>query len=260
MGWKPRTHGADTYHHIYAWGNDRHPVFRKPVHHQKYLFLISKHAKSFKISVVAYALMEWHVHLFIYDKLDTISDFIMKLHGEYAQYFNRTANRVGHVFGERFNNKVVNANVYGIWLSRYIHRQAVEAKVVQRPRDYPWTSYHCYLGLEKSTFLKPDVVLAQFGDKKGRCRNYEKFVLSDNDGPVDWSKRTFTLRAGEELIEFVGKEMAIDRSILLHPQGMHERQIRHEAIRTLAAKYGYTGAEIAKSLKLSRVAVARILS
>jgi REP element-mobilizing transposase RayT len=253
-------HGADTYHHIYAWGNDRHPVFKRPVHFQKYLVLLAENSKSFKISVIAYALMDWHVHLFVYDRLDSISDFVMKLHGEYAKYFNRNANRTGHVFGERFNNKVINANAYGIWLSRYIHRQALEATLVQNPRDYPWTSYRCYLGMERNTFLKPDIVLNQFGDKEAVRLNYEEFVLSDNVGPVDWTKRTFTLRAGEELIEFVGKEMAIDRSILLYPQGVRERQMRRTVIRTLAVKYGYKSAAIASSLRLSRAAVGKILS
>ena len=204
--------------------------------------------------------MEWHVHLFIYDKLDTLSEFIMKVHGEYAKYFNKNVNRIGHVFGERFNNKTVNADVYGIWLSRYIHRQAVEAKLVQSPLDYPWTSYRCYVGLEKSTFLKPGMILGQFGDHQDGRRNYEEFVLSDNDGPVDWAKRTFTLRLEEDLVEFVDREMAIDPSILLHPHSAHERKLRHRAIRTLAAKYGCSGAQIARSLRLSRAAVAKILS
>jgi len=259
LGWKPRAHGTDIYHHVYAWGNDRHPVFKKPVHYQKYLLLLGKYSKAFEIDIIAYALMNWHVHLFIYDKLDTISDFVMKLHSEYAQYFNRTVNRVGHVFGERFNNKIVNANVYGMWLSRYIHRQAVEAGLVQNPVDYPWSSYRSYLGLEKSKFLKPSIILNQFGDQKNLRQSYKEFVLSDNDGPVDWGKRTFKLRAGEDLIEFIGRALEIERSILLHPQGTHERMMRHEVIKTLATKYGYQGAEIARTLRLSRMAVAKIL-
>ena len=259
MGWKPRLHGADLYHHIYAWGNDRHPVFKKPAHYQKYLLLFGHCAKAFDVDIIAYALMEWHVHLFIYDKFDALSDFIMKLHGDYAQYFNNTANRVGHVFGERFNNKIVNANVYGIWLSRYIHRQTLDAGLVKNPVDYQWSSYRAYLGLEKSKFLKPEIILNQFGDHTDMHNRYEEFVLSDNDGPVDWDKRTFKLRVGKGLIKFISKELEIDRSVLLHPAGARERMIRHAAIKTLATKYGYQGAQIAGTLRLSRAAVTKIL-
>lgn len=259
MGWRPRQHGANLYHHIYAWGNDRHPVFKRTMHYQKYLLLLGKHSKISGIEIIAYALMEWHVHLFIYDKLDTISDFIMKLHGDYAQYFNRNANRVGHVFGERFNNKIINANVYGLWLSRYIHRQAVDAGLVQNPLDYPWTSYCSYLGLKKSKFLKTDIILSQFGEPNVRHNNYKEFVLSDNDGPVDWDKRTFKLRTGEDLIEFISRELNIDWLVLLHPQGARERMMRRQAVKTLATKYGYQGAQIARALKLSRMAITKIL-
>ena len=259
MGWKIRARGQNLYHHIYAWGNDRHPVFKESKHYQKYLLLLGKYSKTFDIDIIAYALMEWHVHLFIYDKLDTISDFVMKLHGDYARYFNKTANRVGHVFGERFNNKIVNANVYGLWLSRYIHRQAVDAGLVQSPVDYQWSSYRAYLGLEKSKFLKTDIILNQFGNQKNMRHRYEEFVLSDNDGPADWDKRTFTLHTGEDLIEFICRELDIDLSILFHPEGARERMIRHEAIRTLATKYGYRGSQIARTLKLSRAAIAKIL-
>ncbi len=99
----------------------------------------------------------------------------------------------------------------------------------------------------------------QFGDQRQARRSYEEFVLSDNDGPVDWDKRTFKLRAGEDLIGFIGRELGIDRSILLSPHGAHERTMRREAIKTLATKYGYPGAEIARTLKLSRAAITKIL-
>jgi len=52
LGWKPRMHGTDTYHHIYAWGNDRHPVFKKSVHYQKYLLLLGKYSKAFAVDII----------------------------------------------------------------------------------------------------------------------------------------------------------------------------------------------------------------
>ena len=59
--------------------------------------------------------------------------------------------RTIHVFGNRFKNKVVDANSYGLWLSQYIHRQVVEAGLVSNPENYEWTSYHTYIGYRKDT-------------------------------------------------------------------------------------------------------------
>ena len=99
-------------------------------------------ARKKTMDIIAYGLMEWHVHLFVYDRNNTIADFMMTLHGEYAQFFNRECHQIGHVFGERYNNKIVANSVYGLWLSRYIHRQAVEAGMTNDPVLYPWTSYN----------------------------------------------------------------------------------------------------------------------
>ncbi len=56
MGWKTRLRGENLYHHIYAWGNDRHSVFKDSRHYQKYLLLIAKHARAFNMDIIAYAL------------------------------------------------------------------------------------------------------------------------------------------------------------------------------------------------------------
>jgi putative transposase len=223
MSFKVRLRGEDLYHHIYAWGNDRHAVFKESDHYRMYLYFLSKFSTSFDVNIIAYALMEWHVHLFIYDKLNHISDFMMKLHGDYAQYFNKDTKKVGHVFGERFNNKIVANDFYGKWLSRYIHRQAVEAKLVDDPKEYQWTSYRVYLGLEKSKFLKPNVILEQFGNDKDNWHMaqlaYEEFVLSDGDGPIDWGKRVFKILTPGQIMRLACRELKVDRAVLLKPQG-----------------------------------------
>lgn len=127
--------------------------------------------RSFEIDIVAYALMPAHVHLFVHDQKNTISRFMMRLHGDYARYYNKVNERVGHLFGERFNNKIVLANLYGKWLSRYIHRQAIEAGLVTDPVDYAWSSYRIYIGLAPRKFVRPDVILKQFGTEVNRSKS-----------------------------------------------------------------------------------------
>ncbi len=260
MVWKARICGEQLYHHIYAWGNDRHPVFKKPVHYQKYLSLLQKHSAAYKVDVIAYALMEWHVHLFIYDDLNNLSDFMFKLHGDYAKYFNRINNRVGHVFGERFNNKVVVPNQYGLWLTRYIHRQPLEAKLVIDPKDYAWTSYRAYVGLEKSKFVRSSIIMSQFGGTSDALTLYEQFVLEErNDEPVDWEAKTLKIKDPEHIIQFIGEQLGVDREIILRPTGTVEHGKRREAIRLLLKKYGYKKAQIARTFNLSRMAVTLML-
>jgi putative transposase len=260
MGWTPRICGEHVYHHIYARGNDHHPVFKSVEHYRKYLILLEKYALCFDVEIIAYAMMESHVHLFIYDKHKNISLFMMNLHGHYARYYNKINERVGHVFGERFNNKVLQPNVYGKWLSRYIHRQAVEAGIVEDPADYPWSSYRKYTGLETRDFVKSDVILEQFGEGEDRLREYRAFVLSVNEGPVDWSKRRFVLLEGNDLVNFAGQQMNVDASVLVDPVGSKERRLRHEAIRMLHEQHGIRASLLAHAFRLTRGALTRILT
>lgn len=259
VGWKIRSSAENVYHHVYAWGNDRHPVFKTECHYQKYLVLLEKYALDFDVAIIAYALMESHVHLFVHDRSNNLSNFMMKLHGDYARYYNRANERVGHVFGERFNNKIVAADVYGKWLSRYIHRQAVEAGLVEDPIDFPWSSYRIYLGLKNSRFVKPDVILTQFGTDAERVCSYRAFVLANDDGPVDWSKRYFALVVGDDLIHYICQKQHLEKSMLMNPQGARERRVRNNAIRILHEQYGYKPALLARAFGLSRAAMTRIM-
>lgn len=259
MSGKIRQRGEKLYHHIYAWGNDRQPVFKEPKHYRKYLNLLSVHAKTYDISIIAYALMEWHVHLFIYDQQNKISEFMMNLHGDYAKYFNHITKHVGHVFGERFNNKIVKCNIYGKWLTRYIHRQALEAGLVGAPQDYPWTSYRKYLGYEKRMFVKADIILDQFGEGEERFIGYKEFVEGDEDGPVNWSMRYFHLRSISDLIRTTCAELNIEPARVLKPRGRHEQMVRSQCVQRLMKRYNVHAIDIARALRLSRSAVTRIL-
>jgi hypothetical protein len=166
---------------------------------------------------------------------------------------------VGHVFGKRFNNKIVKCNIYGKWLTRYIHRQPLEAGLVVLPQDYPWSTYRVYLGLEKISFVQPDIILDQFGTKRDRSTNYQGFVETSNDGPVDWSARYFCLRSTSELIDSACAELKIESDIVMKPRGRPAQTLRSQVITMLVEKYDAKASAIAKAFGLSRSAVTRML-
>jgi len=280
MARRPRLFGKQLYHHIYAWGNDRHPIFKDDGHYEKYLSYLASYSDCYKIDVIAYALMECHVHLFLFDSRGKISQFMDALHGNYAQFYNRVNKRTGHVFGERFNNKIVQPNNYGLWLSRYIHRQALEAGLVNDSRNYPWTSYLAYIGLSPIGFLKPNIMLEQFGHGKDSYRQYEKFVTGADDGPINWHKTHVSIIGDNEFVEhvqqtenkgenyehdkkdlvsFVSSILSVGREILLNPRGWNERRLRHRAFSLLADEYGYSVSQIARAFNVTARAVIKAL-
>jgi hypothetical protein len=63
-------------------------------------------------------------------------------------------------------------NEYLLHLSRYIHLNPVQAGLVQHPENWVYSSYKDYLGLHKSPWLHPDIVLYQFNSPE----DYRVFV------------------------------------------------------------------------------------
>lgn len=277
---RPRKFGKELYHHIYAWGNNRQAIFITDQHYDRYLGFLERYSIDNQIKVIAYALMQSHVHLFVYDRQGKLSQFMNSLHGEYAQYFNRVTGRVGHVFGERFNNKIVQANEYGLWLSRYIHRQAVEAGLVTDPIYYPWTSYHKYLGLKPSCFVKPGVILDQFGEGMQSAEKYEEFVKGTSNGPIDWSMKSAEIVGNEgfhraiqeslasgcqknitdkQIYELVIERFKVEPHMLSTTRGWEEKRVRRKIMVWLINKLGLKPARVARLFSVSNATVHRAL-
>ncbi|UCB45904.1 MAG: transposase [Spirochaetota bacterium] len=281
MARKPRIIGPQLYHHIYAWGNDHHPIFKNKSNHEMYLNLLPMYASQNQIDVIAYALMGSHVHLFVFDAAGKLSNFMNNLHGSYAQYFNTTLKRVGHVFGERFNSKVVQFNNYGVWLSRYIHRQPIEAGLVKDPRRFSWTSYRAYLGLEKKDFLQTEIILSQFGLGKIALLRYEDFVLGKQDDQVKWDTNTISVIGdntfvehfntvstgivkrlvdkpiGEDLIKITANHFKCKLEILMNPIGREERKLRHRAFDYLVNEHGLSARHVSRLFNVTPKAVVK---
>lgn len=75
---KLRLKGCELYHHIYNRGNDRHPIFKNPSDYKRYLKYLKEYSDVYGIDIIAYALMEWHIHLF------RSSWYDIRIHGEAA--------------------------------------------------------------------------------------------------------------------------------------------------------------------------------
>lgn len=283
MTGQQRLCGENLHHHIFAWGNNRNYIFSHDRHYNYYLELLPKLAERHQIDIIAYALMAWHIHLFIFDKINSLADFIQDLHGTYARYYNHETDRVGHVFGERYKNIIVQPNNYALWLSRYIHRQAVEAGIVTDPQMYEWSSYRRYIGLEPYGFIKPNIILGQFSDGASNgeiIKHYGNFVKGHKHDPVDWDKNDYNVVGDDsfcshikylnrkkrirvtpyDLIMIASMKLAIDRDRLLRPRGTEDKALRHRAFLILTDEYDCTCNEIARLFKVTRLTVLKAIA
>lgn len=129
-------------------------------------------------SIINYCFMPNHFHFTLReDRKDGIKEFIQRISNSFAHYFSLKYKRRGHVFEDRFKATHIETEEQLIHLSRYIHLNPVTSYLVERPEDYPYSSYKIYLGKESLDFIDPSPILSHFSSKL----KYREFVLSQKD-------------------------------------------------------------------------------
>jgi len=94
-----------------------------------------------------------HFHLVIQTAEPNLSPGMQWLNGSYAGWFNHRHQRAGHLFQGRFHAFLVEKEAYLAELLRDVVLNPVRAKMVERPEEYRWSSYHATAGLRSaSTF------------------------------------------------------------------------------------------------------------
>lgn len=83
-----------------------------------------------------------HVHLLVTPETEAgVSQMMQTLGRHYVRYFNFTYKRTGTLWEGRFKSCVVNAEEYLLLCQRYIELNPVRAGMVEKPGDYPWSSF-----------------------------------------------------------------------------------------------------------------------
>ena len=99
-------------------------------------------------TIYSYCLMSNHIHLLVREQKEDISSVMKRLGVAYAYYFNKKYQRNGHLFQDRFLSEPVNNIEYFMTLMRYIHQNPVHAGLAAEVRDYPWSSWAEYEGMQ----------------------------------------------------------------------------------------------------------------
>ncbi len=163
-------------HHITARGNRKSDLFIDEKDYIIYLAIVRETKNKLPFELYSYCLMTNHVHLEIKTFDIGISDIMKRINQVYAQYFNKRYNYVGHLFQDRYGSKLIETDLQVLTTSRYIHLNPVRAKMVEKPEDYPWSSYSMFIGKKKEKLISPQKILSYYNDANNR-ELYKKFVV-----------------------------------------------------------------------------------
>ena len=162
-------------HHITQRGNNKEKTFFDDEDKRFYLDALQRYKDKYKMKILAYCLMENHVHvLALPEKETSLARGIGGTNLLYTQYINRKYNRSGRLWQNRFFSSVVEKEPYLWAVMRYIEQNPIRAKLVKRAEDYQWSSARAHVLDIKDNLLSNE---SWFNEKE--IKSYREFLGKD---------------------------------------------------------------------------------
>lgn len=168
MGYPPRLFEEGYWYHVYTRGQRREPLFFAPIDRLAYLSFLDRELDRRDGWIGSYCLMTNHVHLLIQMGKTDLGAIFQSVHSKYAQYFNQKRDTTGHVFQGRPGMKMVLDDSDIIQLVGYIHRNPIEADMVQTVREYEWSSWRWFVDNRNTTLSSWEYPPGFKGDQRDR--------------------------------------------------------------------------------------------
>lgn len=143
---KARSIYQNGFFHIMVQGINKEYIFNKNYQKNEYVKLMKKYNSEQKVKIIAYCIMDNHVHILMYtDNISNISDYMKKLNGGYGKYYNKISQRVGFVYRNRYQSQFITDINYLKKCINYIHLNPVKANIVNDVKQYKYSSYNQYI-------------------------------------------------------------------------------------------------------------------
>ena len=148
-------------HHVCQRGNNHQPTFQDNADRKKYLELLSHYLSKYHCGLMAYCLMDNHVHLLLNPPSKaSMSKTMQCVSLCYTQYYNAKYGRSGRLWECRYHSCVVDTNRY-LWNAGcYIEQNPVRAGIVKNAADYLYSSAAAHI-----TGIKDPVINRVLFDK-----------------------------------------------------------------------------------------------
>lgn len=131
--------------HIMVQGINKETIFKDEFYKKLYLKLIKDTVNEFDINLLAYVIMDNHVHILLnYNNIDDISKCMHKINQNFAQLYNKNENRVGYVFRNRYRSEQIIDKAHLYTVLAYIHFNPYKAGIINKLSDYKFSAYNQY--------------------------------------------------------------------------------------------------------------------
>ena len=246
---KPRIDLAG-YHHVVNRGVNRSEVFMDDEDYEMFLKIVCKACRVYRVVLHDYCLLSNHFHLLIETRRKNLSTFMKQINANYAIYANKKQKRSGHFWQGRYYSRYINSDEYYYTLIRYIEQNPIEAGVVKKVEEYPYT-----LGSVIANGVTP--VPCALHSKLIKELEYEN--IQDIIG-VELSEKELEIvekvKNQKVIVKDKGNMIAFSKTLEEHFKEVTTRLERNEAM-LQALEDGYSQIALANHLNVSRSLVSK---
>ena len=161
----PRLYVPGCPQHIILRGNGQRVVFLDDADRTAYLGWLAAVVHDYRLNLLAYVLMDNHVHLLAIPPAEGVLGRAMQSLGRrYVRYFNDRHGRAGTLWEGRYRATIVDSERYLLECMRYIDLNPVRAGAAAQPADWRWSSYHHHCGAIVDPMLSDHPLLWSMGN------------------------------------------------------------------------------------------------
>jgi len=176
----PRLDAPGSLHHVIVRGIERKEIFRNDRDREDFLGRLGEIIREEKASCFAWTLIPNHAHLLLRTGTTPLARIMRRLLTGYAVSFNLRHQRSGHLFQNRYKSIICEEDSYLLELVRYIHLNAIRARLVKDLREldrYRWSGHSVLMGYVQKDWQAKEEVLSHFGRRKRSAQDrYRQFV------------------------------------------------------------------------------------
>lgn len=139
-------------YHVTQRGNYKQNIFDGNEDKQVYMDFFKLYAKKYQLKLLAFCLMDNHVHFILEpQQTDSLAFLFKYTHMRYSMYYNKKNGTPGHLFQGRFFSCILDdEHLYEA--IRYVELNPIRAQMVNSLQDYYWNS--AYIRLTENPWIK----------------------------------------------------------------------------------------------------------
>ena len=240
-----RKQSATGLYHIMVRGINRQRIFEDHEDCETFVSTLLRSKEKIGFALYGYCLMGNHIHLLIRDT-KSLSLAMQSICSSYVYWYNGKYDRVGHLFQERYKSEAVETDAYLLTVLRYIHQNPVKAGIANGVEEYPWSSYHEYIG--QKSIVDTDFILGLFATDEDTAKTHFAAYMNEMNQDVCLDYKEKHRLTDEEIIKMIREKYKVE-------QGMFHLMDRRELdaiLKNLKSMNGITIRQLVRVTGISK--------